>query len=99
MLSTDNALSLEIKAKEREVEMLYKRMPFFKRLLRRITKRDSFVAGQLVYEPYGMIKGFVAGVLAAGGSVVKILAAFGAIAWEHITTFFEGVVVAVVASN
>ncbi len=99
MSSTDNAITMQLKQKEKEMERLYKKLPFWTRMWRRVFKRDSFIAGQLVYEPYGMIKGFAAGILAAGGNVLKTFAVIGAAAWEHITTFFEGMVLAVLHSQ
>lgn len=88
MSSTDNAVTMKLKTLEREIGIVEKRLPFFRRWFRRFFSGRSFIAGQLIYEPWGMFKGFAAGCALAGKGV---LAGF-AVGWEHITDLVAGAV-------
>lgn len=86
---------LKLKSLDNEIKLVEKRLPWLRRILRRYFSGRTFVAGQVIYEPYGMAKGF-----ALGGGLTKVAPWFtlkfpvaSAIfvgVWDNIVTFFEG---------
>jgi len=86
---------LELKALDDRVKLVEKRLPWRKRVLRRYFSGRTFVAGQVIYEPYGVVKGFI-----LGGGLTKVAPWFAlkfpvaavilSDSWEYVVTFFQG---------
>lgn len=91
-MSTD-AVSMKLKRLDKEVELVEKhQLPWYKRFWRRYATGRMFIATQLIFEPYGFVKGlFVASKVTGKPFLVLIAAEFPKVA-DFFATIWEACV-------